>query len=174
MEHEAASHMECQRQTCVRVCLAAVGRPIVDSLKELEDSGPLPLAHGLHAGLRRQALFVKDLETMPKQHLAGVARLREPAGSRRVDQQQREERLQFHRQREQGQDHDAGSGDATTKMSGCMPDTLVPGFTKYQVCYQALPVSTKTALRATNYQPGSSGGTTSFVLDVIFAAWPTP
>ncbi len=52
--------------------------------------------------------------------------------------------------------------------------TSVPGSTKYLLSYRALPVSTKTAPGATNYQPGSAGGTTDFVLDSIFAAWYTP
>ena len=54
---------------------------------------------------------------------------------------------------------------------------LVPWYqatNRYQVGNQALPGSTKTALGAINCQPGSSGGITNFVVDVIFAAWTTP
>ena len=43
-------------------------RPTVDSLKEFEERGPLPLTLGFHLGLRRQAvLFVQRSETLLKQ-----------------------------------------------------------------------------------------------------------
>ena len=69
------------------MCLAHVKCPAVDSLKVLEDSVPLPLAHGLHAGFCRQAvLFTKLDKALQQQQLAGTARLCESSGSRRVDQ----------------------------------------------------------------------------------------
>ena len=62
------------------------------------------LAPGFFSGLLRQAtIFVKRSELLLKQLLAVSARLCKPTGSRRIDQQQHKERLQFRRQREQGQ-----------------------------------------------------------------------
>ena len=121
------------------VRLAAVESPTVDSLKALENSRPLLLAHGCHLGLRRQAaLFTKLDEALQKHPLASTARLSEPPGSRRVDQQLREERLHFSRQREKRQGH----GAATRRVELGTWVAWYQVFTQYQVCYQALPVST--------------------------------
>jgi len=76
------------------VCLAAVVKPTLDSLEQLEESGPLLLTPGFHLGLCYQAaLFTKLDEALPQQQLASVARLCEPPGSRPVGQSASEERL---------------------------------------------------------------------------------
>ena len=113
MAYVAAFHMVCPRHRH-HVCLAAVKRPTVDTQRVRGERGPLPLTLGFHLGLRRQAaLFAQRSETLLKQLLAGVARLCEPTGGRRVGQPQHEERLQLRRQLEQGQDHVAAAEVAT-------------------------------------------------------------
>ena len=79
----------------------------------------LPLTLGLQLGSCRQAAFFTKLdEALLQQQLASMARLREPASSRRICQQQHEVRLQLGHQLEQGQDHGSAArtaGDATPK-----------------------------------------------------------
>ena len=93
--------------------------PAVDRFKELEESCVLPLTLGLQLGSCRQAAFFTKLdEALLQQQLASMARLREPASSRRICQQQHEVRLQLGHQLEQGQDHGSAArtaGDATPK-----------------------------------------------------------
>jgi len=106
--HDGTKLLPTWRARSHGVRLAAVESPTVDSLKALENSRPLPLAHGCHLDLRRQAALLTKLDgALQKKPLASTTRLSEPPGSRRVDQQQREERLQLIRQREKRQGHGA-------------------------------------------------------------------
>ena len=88
--------------------------------------------------------------------LAGPARLRKSASSHRVGQQQREERLQFSWQREQGQDHVPAA--AATCRQSC--DRAA------RMDLKRLPLLTRTAPRATTSNHGSSERTTNFTMKV--------
>jgi hypothetical protein len=113
--------------------LAIVISPAVDSFKELEESCVVPLTLGLQLGSCRQAAFFTQLhEALLQQQLATMARLREPAGSRRVDQQQCEERLQLAQLAAR-----AGPGAGPCTSGGDVMTTVAPAGAWMEPWYQA-------------------------------------